>query len=41
MGLVRVGVDLKFTFFPLDLDQFIEEFYLVRLSSGVIQIAYF
>ena len=40
MNLVRVGVDLRFIFFILDLDQYIDEIDFVRLSSGIVCIFY-
>jgi len=40
MNLVRVGIDLRFTFFTLDLDQYIDDIVLVRLSSCVVCIFY-
>ena len=40
MNLVRVGVGLRFMLFTLDLDQYVYEINLVRLSSGVVHIFY-
>ena len=40
MDLVRVRVDLRFIFFTLDLDQYIDEFDFIRLSSGIARIFY-
>ena len=40
MDLPTVGVDLRFIFFTLDLDQYIDEIDFVRLSSGVVRIVY-
>jgi len=40
MDLIRVRVDLRFMFFTLDLDQYINEIDLVRLSSSVVRIFY-
>jgi len=40
MDLVRVAVDLRFTFFTLNLDQHIDEINFVRLLSGVVCIFY-
>jgi len=41
IDLVRVRVDLRFMFFTLNLDQYIDEIDLVRLSSDVVHIFYF
>ena len=40
MDFVRVGVDLRFIFFTLGLDQYIDEVDFVRLSLGVVRIFY-
>ena len=36
MDLVKARVDLRFIFFTLNLDQYIDEIDFVELSSGIV-----